>query len=181
MGSFFEAGGAAFFHSPIQPEPVSRGCHGWATWGNFIADRDLKIRGYTSQYFAGRLVNLEWVKHGSGVHQMFRAQCGAKDDAGHRLVTAYAVKRPDGDWALMLVNRDQSNAHRISIEFSGGNAHGGLHLAGGVRMATFGSEQYVWHSDGLNSSASPDGPPVVTNVAAGQDTIFTLPKASVSV
>jgi hypothetical protein len=48
-------------------------------------------------------------------------------------------------------------------------------------MATFGSEQYVWHSDGPNSSASPDGPPVVTNVAAGQDTIFTLPKASVSV
>ncbi|PYV13886.1 MAG: hypothetical protein DMG07_13180, partial [Acidobacteria bacterium] len=31
IGSFFEAGGAAFYHSPIQPQPVNNTCLGWAT------------------------------------------------------------------------------------------------------------------------------------------------------
>ncbi len=32
------------------------------------------------------------------------------DDAGHALVTAYASLRP-AQWSVMLVNRDQENAH----------------------------------------------------------------------
>jgi hypothetical protein len=33
------------------------------------------------------------------------------DDAGHALVTAYALLRRDAQWSVMLVNRDQQNAH----------------------------------------------------------------------
>ncbi len=46
---------------------------------------------------------------------------------------------------------------------------------------TFGSEQYVWINDGLNSHADPDNPPVATTVAAEPGTTFTLPKASITV
>ena len=46
---------------------------------------------------------------------------------------------------------------------------------------TFGSEQYVWINDGLNSHADPDNPPVATTMTAGSGTTFTLPKASITV
>jgi hypothetical protein len=63
VGSFFGGGGAAFYHSPIQPEPPHDSCLGWATWSNFVSDANYNISGYTSLYFAARMINLEWVQH----------------------------------------------------------------------------------------------------------------------
>ena len=180
VGAFLTAGGAVYYHSPIQPEPLRPGCHGWTTYGNFVAGQDLKIRAHTAQYFSGRLINLEWVKHGAGMHRLFAAGCELKDAAGHVLVTAYAAQRPDGEWSLMLVNRDQSNAHAVRPMFQMQDG-AAAKFNGPVRMVTFGSEQYTWHSDGPNSHPQPDGPPVVSTVTAGGEAKFILPKASVTV
>ena len=46
---------------------------------------------------------------------------------------------------------------------------------------TFGSEQYVWINDGPNSHADPDNPPVASTLKGEAGTIFTLPKASITV
>jgi hypothetical protein len=182
-GSFLANAGAggAFFHSPIQPEPLRSGCHGYSTYGNFVANEKLEILQHTSQYFASQMINLEWVKHGAGVHQLFPAEADVKDDAGQTLVTAYAVRRPDGEWSLMIVNKDPSNAHGVKIEFAEAGGKQAGHLAGQVRQVTFGAEQYVWHPEGPKSHADPDGPPVTTTVSAKSGQAFTLPKASVTV
>ena len=180
VGSFFEGGGAVFHHSPIQPEPVQNSCLGWATWSNFVADRDYNINGYTALYFAAHMINLEWVQHRSGVHQLFSSSTDSKDDQGNVLVTSYAVHRPDGNWSLMLVNRDQNNAHAVRIAFATPRTRESS-FSGPVTMTTFGSEQYVWKDEGSNSHADPDGPPVATTVMGGEQTTFTLPKASITV
>ena len=179
-GSFLENGGAAFYHSPIQPEPLRPGCHGWGTFGNFVANDKLEISQHTSQYFASRLINLEWVKHGAGVHQLSPAVGDLRDDAGHVLITAYAAKRPDGEWSIMLINKDASNAHQMKIEFAddGGSPR---HFAGPVTMVTFGAEQYVWHPDGAKSHADPDGPPAASTLNVKSGEAISLPKASVTV
>jgi hypothetical protein len=181
VGSFFAAGGAEFHHSPIQPERVNTTCEGSATWSNFVADPDLNVKGYTSPYFAARLINFEWVQHGAGIHHMFPASTDVKDDAGNVLVTSYAVRRPDGNWALMLVNRDQTNPHAVHVEFGDSDRKRRGFFHGKVTMVTFGSEQYVWQEAGVDSHADPDGPPVTTQVAANQYATFTLPKASVTI
>jgi hypothetical protein len=181
VGSFLAAGGKAYYHSPIQPEPLRRGCHGWGTYGNFVADNDLHIRAYTSQYFASRLINREWVRHGAGIHQMFSASCDLKDDAGHVLVTTYAVRRPDNTWSVLLVNKDQSNAHRIRISVRGLDNSAPRSFSGPVTVVSFGREQYRWRGDGGDSGPNPDGPPVRSVVPANGQTQFTLPKASVTV
>jgi hypothetical protein len=181
VGSFFEGGGAAFYHSPIQPQPVQNSCLGWATWSNFVADPDYNITGYTSLYFAAHLINLEWVQHRSGAHQMFPSTTGIKDSEGNVLVTSYAVHRPDGNWSLMLVNRDETSPHAVRVVFEDSRSKGSASFSGPVTSVTFGSEQYVWKNDGENSHADPDGPPVGTTLAAGPNRTFTLPKASVTV
>jgi hypothetical protein len=55
------------------------------------------------------------------------------------------------------------------------------YFSGPVTQVSFGSEQYVWKDDGANSYADPDGPPVGATLAGGPKTLFTLPKASVTV
>jgi hypothetical protein len=181
IGSFFEAGGAAFYHSPIQPQPVNNTCLGWATWSNFVADRDYNITGYTSPYFAARMINLEWLQHRSGVHHMYPSSTNIKDGDGNVLVTSYTVHRPDGNWSLMLVNRDQSSAHRVRVVLEDSRNKRKGFFSGPLTLVTFGSEQYVWKDDGPNSHAHPDGPPVAAVLSGGRQATFTLPKASVSV
>lgn len=179
VGAFLTAGGAAYYHSPIQPEPLRPGCRGFGTYGNYVADDDLKIRGLTSQYYASRLINLEWVQHRAGMHKLYPANCDLKDGAGHVLITAYAVVRPDGEWSLMLVNKDQSNAHpvRIALDDSGGSRPA---FSKAISMITYGSEQYLWKAEGPNSHPDPDDPPSQKNLPAGTETI-TLPQASVTI
>jgi hypothetical protein len=179
VGSFFEGGGAAFYHSPIQPQDIHNSCEGWASWSNFVANENYNIKGYTSPYFAAQMINREWVQHRSGIHRMFHSSADIQDSEGNALVTSYAVRRPDGDWSLMLVNRDENNPHTVRVVFSG--SHGDASFDAEVRLATFGSEQYVWINDGPNSHADPDGPVVARTLTANSQTAFELPKASITV
>ena len=68
-------------------------------------------------------------------NQLFPAASDITDGAGHTLVTAYAVKRPDGQWSVMLINKDQENSHRVRLEFTGAHAQ----FSGTVEESLFGS------------------------------------------
>jgi F5/8 type C domain len=181
IGSFFEGGGAAFYHSPIQPQPVQDTCLGPASWSNFIADRDYHINGYTAAYWAARMINFEWVAHRSGVHQMFSAKSDIKDSEGNMLVTSYALKRPDGNWSLLLINKDENNPHSVRVVLEDAKSKQRGTFSGPVKWVTIGSEQYVWKADGPNSYADPDGPPVGKAVPGGRQATYKLPKSSVTV
>jgi len=179
IGSFFEEGGALYIHSPIEPSRIGHGCQGFAIWGNALLDRDEKFIGYTAFYHAGRMINNEWVTHRSGTHHLYSVDVSVEDSAGNDLVTSYAVKRPDGQWALLLINKDRENAHSIQIAFENDGKSG--HFSGAVRTVTFGSEQYVWHGQDATAHAEPNLPPVVSSVDTSVQSVFTLPKASVTV
>jgi hypothetical protein len=181
VGSFFEGGGAAYYHSPIQPQDIHKTCLGWSSWSNFVSDENYTLRGYTSLYFAAHMINQEWVQHRSGVHLMFPSFTDIKDAEGNVLVTSYAVYRPDGNWSLMLVNRDEMNPHRVRVQFEDAASHHAVGFSGSVTVVSFGTEQYVWINDGSNSHADPDHPPAATTVTATSQTEFTLPNASVTV
>ncbi|MGC1370962.1 MAG: discoidin domain-containing protein [Candidatus Sulfotelmatobacter sp.] len=181
IGSFFEGGGAAYYHSPIQPQGIQKTCLGWSSWSNFVSDENYDIKGYTSPYFAAHMINREWVQHRSGVHRMFASSTDIKDSDGNALVTSYAVYRPEGDWSLMLVNRDKASSHDVRVRFEDSEDKRNAAFSGPVTVVSFGSEQYVWIDDGPYSYANPDHAPVATAVMANSETTFTLPKASITV
>ena len=148
--------------------------------GNFVADQNLNIRGHTAQYYTSRLINQEWVEHGRGEHLLYAAAGDLTDGADHALITVYPVLRPDGDWSLLLINKDQSNSHTVQVQFEmdAGKVHS---FSGPVTMITFGSDQYVWRSVGINSHADPENPPLTRTLSGGSEASFSLPPASVTV
>jgi F5/8 type C domain len=200
IGSFLNAGGNGvyFFHYlPLQMEPGCNGSPG--TFGMFTIDANYQIQQSLAQFFVAQLINLEWVQPGAtehAEHQVFAAKSDVQDGAGHELVTAYAVKRPDGKWAVMAVNRDQQNAHRVRVSFNGpSDKESGF--AGPIEISTFGSAQYQWHPGQTRfmahaenggertivattkGNADPDGPILHAKVIAQKDTLYELPAASV--
>lgn len=182
VGAFLTAGGKATYYFHYLPLPLSRGCNdSWGTFGMFKADSDYQVKQHTSQYFASRLITQEWVQPGDAVHQVFPVSSDVRDSAGRVLVTAYAVLRPDGQWSLLLVNKDRSNAHSVRIVFHDSTANGDRFFSGPVSRITFGSDQYRWRPNARDGYADPDGPAVTSTVPGRADTLYTLPQASVTV
>jgi hypothetical protein len=198
IGSFLNSGGKGvyFFHYlPLQMEPGCNASPG--TFGMFTIDANYQIQQPLAQFFVAQLINLEWAQAAGSEHQVFAAKSDVEDGAGHDLVTAYAVKRPDGKWAVMAVNRDQQNAHRVRIAFEATDKSSSF--AGPVEVSTFGSAQYQWHPGQMRfmahaenaaqptivattrGSADPDGPIVHTKLTAEKDMMYDLPAASVVV
>ena len=180
VGSFLAAGGDAIYYFHYIPMGVHGGCNNSdGTFGMFAVGTDRQITQPLGQFFASQLINLEWLKPGAETHRAFSASSDIQDGAGHTLVTAYPVQRPDGSWALLIINKDQDHPHTVRVKFQ--NSETGISNAfkGEVAEAVFGSAQYRWQP--LKKIADPDGPIVRSNIDAKADTAFELPAASIVV
>ncbi|HKH98562.1 MAG TPA: discoidin domain-containing protein [Candidatus Sulfotelmatobacter sp.] len=199
IGSFLNAGGKGvyFFHYlPLHMEPGCNSSPG--TFGMFTINGNYEIQQPLAQFFVAQLINLEWVQPGTAEHQVYSAKTDIEDGAGHELVTAYAVRRPDNQWSLMIVNRDQQAGHKLRIAFQGQGGPAGT-FSGPVEISTFGSAQYQWHpahtrfmahaehaaertvTAYTKGWADPDGPIAHSKMNVGKDTLYELPAASVTV
>jgi hypothetical protein len=200
VGSFLNAGGNGLYYFHYLPLQMEHGCNDSpGTFGMFTVDADYKVQQPLAQFFVAQLINLEWAQPGNGEHLVFPAKADLDDGAGHALVTAYALQRPDGQTSLLIVNRDQQNSHRVRISFQDQAKPTADSFAGPVQILTFGSDQYHWqpaetrfmaHSEhagerpivtNTKGFADPDGPIKHSEENAAKDTSFDLPAASVTV
>jgi hypothetical protein len=104
-----------------------------------------------------------------------------KDSQGHTLVTAYALHRPDGQWSLMLVNKDRDHSHQVRIAFHDADHKMTSSFIGPVAMITFGKDQYQWHAARKKGHADPDGPAVNSQLDGKTNILYNLPAASLTV
>jgi hypothetical protein len=182
IGAFLRNGGDAVYFFHYLPLGIHRGCNNsLGTFGLFSTDSNLQVEQPLSQYFASQLINLEWVQPGNEVNRLHSAASDIRDGAGHVLVTVYAALRPDKQWSLMIVNKDQENAHSVRISFEDLEPEKTGHFTGQVKMVTFGRAQYQWHPEIGMGKADPDGPPARSTIAASPGTKYELPAASITV
>ena len=183
FAGFLTAGGQATFYyhalaySP--PHPVCK--NSWGTYHMFTVDENYSIRQRTSQFFAAQMMTQKWVQPINAEHRIFEASSDLRDDKGNALVTAYPVLRPDGQWSIMVVNRDYDSAHDVRIVFRDDLAKVEREFAGPVEITRFGKAQYQWHPARRNGYADPDGPPATKTIDAGRGAIYALPAASLNI
>jgi hypothetical protein len=183
-GSFLTAGGSGMFLYQYEPEPLvstSANCTSYGAYGMFSADANNHIRANTSEFFAAQMITQQWSQPVDALHLVYPATSAVTNGSGKLLMTAYAVQRPDGKWALMLVNKDQFHSHDITVTFHDSAARRDHYFKGQVTMVTFGSTQYKWHPNGPNGYPLPDGPALTTLKPGGSGTVYTIPAASVTV
>jgi hypothetical protein len=180
FSAFLTAGGqATFYYHALSYSPPHPACsNSWGTYHMFMTDQNYVIRQTTSQFFAAQMLTKEWVQPIDLAHQVYKAASDIKDAEGHVLVTAYAVKRPDDQWGLMLINKDYDHAYDVKITFNVGTPK---FFSGAVDLITFGKAQYQWHPARRNGYADPDGPARKSTVEGGAKAEYTLPAASVTV
>jgi hypothetical protein len=182
FAGFLTAGGKSthYYHALSYSPPHPACANSWGTYHMFMVDDHYQIQQKTAQFFAAQLMTQEWAEPKDAEHRLYTASSDVKDAAGHVLVTAYPLERPDGQWAVMLVNKDHDHAHAVRVVFRSNKPDQDRSFAGAVTMITFGSAQYQWHPDRRKGRADPDNPPATT-VVPGGDAIYSLPAASVTV
>jgi hypothetical protein len=182
VGAFFAAGGKATYYFHYLPEPLGRGCNNsTGTFAMFSVDKNYQFEQPLSQFFASQMITQEWVQPSDGEHSVFAAKSDITEGSGRALVTAYAIHRPDGEYSLMLVNKDQFTPQTVSVVFQNTDAKTNLQFHGPVSVAAFGKAQYQWHPEPSGGHADPDGPIARSTVEADAGTTYTLPEASIVV
>jgi F5/8 type C domain len=166
------AGGTFYFHyipTPGHPGPL------------LMVNKDYEVVGYASQYLATQMITKQWVRPVDATHRVFKASSDLTDASGNVMVTAYPMERPDGTWSVMLVNRDPDNDHSVEVAFANAETKRDSFFSGPVVQTTLGQAQFQWHPGAEMGHADPDGPPSESTVHGGADTLYELPKASVTV
>ena len=183
FAGFLTAGGqSTHYYHDLSYSPPHPACpNSWGTYHMFMVDDQYRIVAPTAQFFAARLITREWAQPKDAEHLLYRAVSDIKDAGGHGLVTAYALHRPDGQWSLMLVNKDHDHPHKLRVVFHHADTSPDAAFTGAVTMVTFGKEQYQWHPDRKKGHADPDGPPATRTLNVEQGTEYELPPASLTV
>ena len=131
VADFLSRGGSAAYLYGYEPKAVfSEKCNNYGALTLFLADGS-KL----PAYYAVQLVMHEWLQPG-GMHELHLVR------GTPPLVRAYAVKRPDTTWALLLLNVGRASA-RLKTD----GLKPVLHVAV-LHVVQYSPRQYEWHAAG---------------------------------
>ena len=161
---------------PARPIKEGAACD---TWGNLMAlqtGADGKIKWRLPTYHGARLVGQEWLGAPDGVHSLYRARIAGSGADGS--LAAYAVHRPDGQWALLVLNKDPVRERLAGIRFEGAGA---ASWRGPHEVFQYSRRQYAWQADGANGHPKFSEPPEQYRTEAGKPLSLSLPPMSLTV
>ncbi len=176
VGTFLTSGGGKAYLYGYEPDYLTNELK--CSWGNLMMlqmlNTDKKLN-RLSMYYSARLITKDWMQWVAETHEVYPVTI-EPENAG---VTAYAVRRPDQEWALLTINKDPQRSAQLGVQFASSSGISVDRFIGKVDIAQFSREQYRWQDDGPNGRPTLSSPPSHAQRAASQ--YYELPPYSVSV
>ncbi len=170
VGQWLSLGGSSYVYG-LEPTSLTRepGCLSAGALTLFPSTDAHRILSRSAAYWAARMITQDWALPGDGTHQLLSASTSAPA-GGHGRgpespLHAYALRRPDGRTAVLLVNLDSEHARALSLRFH--DATGRILPAANMQEVQLSRDEYTWHPRGLHGFPAPDGPPSRGRVAPG--------------
>jgi F5/8 type C domain-containing protein len=164
VAQFLTLGGARAYLYGYEPNELinEKKC----SWGNnmllLLDDENGGIKSRFPTYYAARLLSQEWAQPEGGIHEIYQAT------SDNPAVSAFAVHRPDGKVALLLLNKDPRRTFRTQTN-----------LMAPFELIRYSQKQFAWRSAGENGKALRDLPPVRSNAPSNEP--IALPPYSLTV
>ena len=191
VGTFLTLGGSRPYLYGYEPNYLEDELK--CSWGNLMMlqlnpNNDQLNR--LSAYHAAQLITKEWMQPVNETHDLFPVTVTQRKDGAHgvtrpgtptssSLVTVYAVRRPDKQWALLAINKDARRTARLDVQFNLVKAGQQVSFAGDVDVIQFSRKQYLWHDDGPKGYPIRSFPPARVTQKAAQ--FYDLPPFSLTV
>jgi len=184
VGRFLTLGGDAAYLYGYEPNEVIKEneCSAGNNMLFFIGD-DGRITERTATYWGARLLTQQWVQPGDQLHEIYPAASDVENRYGEQIITAYAVRRPDGLWALMLINKDSKRACETNIVFRNTLSGSAGRFSGALDMYQYSGQQYVLGGTADNPHPIKSEPPEhrVLQSPDPEQTQVSLPPYSLTV
>ena len=156
-----------------------------------------------STYYAAELLAKEWMQPTNKAHDIFPVSVSEaaltsilslarerrttkspvsvdpKNPKASRVVSVYAVRRPDEQWALLAINKDPKRAAQLNVEFNLPGVKQPLSFVGQVDVIQFSRQQYAWHEEGPNGHPIRSLPPAQSTREASPS--YELPPYSLTI
>jgi hypothetical protein len=174
---FLTHGGSGAYFYGCEPNTLIKELDECETWGNlslFQSDDDRHIQSPFAAYYGARMLTQEWAQPGAKPLALYPAVCKVQGTRTPSSVTAYAARRSDGRWSILLLNKDPKRSYGVRVKLPLP-----IHFAGSVDFIQYGPAQYRWHARGDRGYASPNLPPKRTSISP--DAIANLPPYSLTV
>ena len=160
VGAFLTLGGSKSYLYGYEPNYLQDELK--CSWGNLMM---LQLNPKNDQlnrlsaYYAGQLITKEWMQPTNETHEIFPVTIKQKNSASLPLITVYAIRRPDKQWALLAINKHPNRAAQLNVRFDILGAQQPVSFAGQVEVIQFSRQQYAWHDDGPNGHPIRSLPP----------------------
>jgi hypothetical protein len=163
VGQFLTGGGAAaymFGYGPNWPVNQHLTCAGYGNMMLHLADQNGQAGARMPAYWFARMLTADWTEPGNRLHALYpvAVQSSLSTPPGDGpAVTAYALRKPGGAWAIMVVNRDPVRVAKAKLKLK--DAGGFKGLDGPLEVVQYSAENYSWKSDGEQGHPDRDLPP----------------------
>jgi hypothetical protein len=161
VGTFLSGGGARAYLYGYEPNYLEDELK--CSWGNLMMLQLDNKRGALNRlatWYGARMLSHDWMQPVDRVHEVFEVT------TSYSALTVYALRRPDGQWALLAVNKDPRRTVLFHPEFQFAKAQGLVSFAGEVELIQFSAEQYLWKDDGPDGHPVRSRPPAQTRLPA---------------
>jgi hypothetical protein len=165
VGAFLSLGGAKPYLYGYEPNYLQDELK--CSWGNLMV---LQLTPKSDQlnrlstYYAAQLLTKEWMQPVTADHEIFSVTINeikrGAYGATRPTATAYAVRRPDKQWALLAINKDPKRAAQLNVQFKISRTQQPVKFVGKVETIQFSRVQYAWHNGGPNGHPIRSLPPV---------------------
>jgi hypothetical protein len=182
VASFLMLGGEQTFLYGYEPNEIIQEVD--CSSGNnmlFLLGADGNISYRMPTYFGARLLTQEWAQPGDGLHEIYLASVDEPARQDKSLVAAYAVLRPDGLWAVMVLNKDPSNPHTAEVRFHNEATGSDSGFEGTVDLYQYSRKQYELSADRQELYPTKDEPPEHQTPLRSRNLLVQLPAYSITV
>jgi len=160
VGAFLTLGGSKAYQYGYEPNYLQDELK--CSWGNLMMlqlnpknDELNRLSGY----YAAQLMTKEWMQPTNEPHDVFPVTIKQGKPSSSPAVTAYAVRRPNKQWALLAINKHPKRAVQLDVQFNIPGAQQPARFVGQVEVIQFSRQQYAWKDDGPNGHPSRSLPP----------------------
>ena len=147
----------------------------------FLLGAEGTVRYRMPTYYGAQLLTQEWAQPGDGPHELYLATVDDPVMQDKTLIAAYPVFRPDRKWALLLLNKDSSNAHPVEVRFHNGVSGSESEFEGPIDLYQYSRKQYELSVDKQEPYPIRDQPPEHQTLLGSRALVMQLPPYSITV
>ncbi len=164
VARFLALGGATAYYYGYEPNELIHEADGKGDWGNltlFLTDKQNGALRPVPAFYAASMLTKSWAQPGIAIHEIAAGRSTALNSLGDEIVSAYALKRPDGQVAILIINKDPLRSCQVSLTAAGAR----LRWNYPIDSVRYSAADYTWVPAGALGHAALNRPPASSRIA----------------